>query len=539
MRWPLALATLGCAACLGMVGSSGRDPAADPQAIATPPVVRLTNVAYRNTMRDLFPRVTLPSLTLPPDNVVGDFDNDALAQAPTADVVRAYNENANLIATAVLANLDAVLPCASAALDESCARNYLIDLADRAFRRPLTDEERTRIGDGLRARITTLGGLRDALGVAVEGILQSPHLLYRVETGGTSETTPSVARLDAHELASRLSYFLWDSMPDAELRRVADDGSILDVAVLETQARRLIADPRAHATVAHMQEQWLRFDKMATLRKSATLFPAFDDLLAAAMRESVARFVEHTFWEEGTLEALLTDTHIFVNQPLAQLYGVAGVSGSAMQMTSADPAQRAGVLTQAGLLAAFAHETRESPVTRGVFVLDRLLCTPVPPPPPEVNNTPPEQMPGTPPTTTRELFEQQHHQGSCAGCHRIIDGVGFGFTHYDAIGRWRDTEAGKPVDATGNIIGTREIDGPFNGAVELGKKLSTSRTAQACATKKWVQYALSLDHSMLTEDVVIPLRGDFREGFDMRELLVRIAKSPTFRYRTLTPEARP
>jgi len=146
-RWPLALVVLGAAACLGMVGGANRDPASDPQAIATPPVVRLTNVAYRNTLRDLFPGVTLPPVSLPPDPVVGDFDNDALAQAPTADVVRAYADAAHAVSTAVLDRLDAVVPCPAANLDEACARRYLLDLADRAFRRPLTDEERARITD--------------------------------------------------------------------------------------------------------------------------------------------------------------------------------------------------------------------------------------------------------------------------------------------------------------------------------------------------------------------------------------------------------
>jgi hypothetical protein len=324
-------------------------------------------------------------------------------------------------------------------------------------------------------------------------------------------------------------------MPDRALRAAADDGTLADGAVLEAQARRLLADPRARAAVAHMQEQWLRFDKMRGMRKNAGLFPEFDDAMAAAYYESAARFADHAFWEEGSLQALFTDGHVFVNEPLARVYGLPGVSGDALRMVDANPAQRVGVLTQAGLLAAFGHETRESPVLRGVFVLDRILCSPPPAPPPDVANTPPETPAGAPPATTRELFAQLHESGSCAGCHRVIDGVGFGFEHYDALGRWRDLEAGKPVDATGEIMGTREIDGPFDGALELARRVADSRTAQACVTGKWAQYALNLDPTMVTEDVVRPLKGEATQRFDLRELLVRLATSATFCYRKVQP----
>jgi hypothetical protein len=530
---PVLLALLaGASGCLGVIGSSGRDPATDPQAITTPPIVRLTRSAYLNSVRDLFPALTLPALTVPADSVVADFDNNALAQAPTAELVRSYDENAQLVGGAVLAQLEKVTACAT--VDEPCARTYLLELAGRAFRRPLEDEEKTRIADGLKTRAGE-HGLREAVSLMVQAILQAPAFLYRIEAGVPVAGRPEVAQLQPHELATRLSYFLWNTMPDAALRAAADDGSLIEPAVLEAQARRLLADAKARTAVAHMQEQWLRFDKMNGLRKNAGMFPEFDDALLGSMRESTARFVDHAFWDEGTLEALLTDTHTFVNQPLAAVYGMSGISGNDLQLTSADAKQRSGVLTQVGLLAAFGHETRESPVLRGVFVLDRILCAPPPPPPPNVNNSPPEIMPGAPPATTRELFSQQHEQGACAGCHKVIDGVGFGFEHYDTMGRWRDFEAGKPVDASGEINGTQEIDGPFDGAVELGRRLANSRTVQTCVTRKWLQYALNLDPSMLTEDVVVPLRGEATGGFNMRELLVRLVKSSTFRYRTVQP----
>ena len=539
------------AACTGVIGgddelaASGGDGGTGPgnvapttvdgQIVVSPQVVRLTNLAYTNSVRDLFPNVTLPPLTLPAASTSAVYDNDAVVQAPTSTLIQAYQANAAAIAQAVVLNLAAVLPCNAAAADDACATKYLSDVASRAYRRPLGTDESARLAaawQGLRA----VNDVPSSLGVVLEGMLQAPAFLYQLEEGTPVDGKPGLARLTGNEVATRLATLMWASVPDAALRAVADDGRLLQPEVLDAQARRLLADPRAHASVAHMQSQWLRFGLLDTLKKDATMFPGWSDATALAMKDSTMRFVDHVFWEEGTLASLFTDTHAFVNDLLAPYYGAAGATGSGLTMVTVDGAQRGGILTQAGLLAAFGHERMESPVLRGVFVLDRILCTPPPPPPANVKNTPPAPATGAGDTsTTRQRFETLHELGDCAGCHKLIDGVGFGFEHYDAVGKWRDLEGGKPVDATGNILGTGEIDGPYDGILQLNAKLATSQRAAKCITKNWLEYGLGIDPSVASDALVAPVHAGLGPSPTFHDLLLLVVKSAAFRYRTVTP----
>ncbi len=553
MRSTLALLLpLLVAACTGVIGGAGEDtaPAAggtgdagaagatppqtvDGQIVVTPQVLRLTNLAYTNSVRDLFPGITIPSLTLPPASTAVVYDNDAIVQAPTATLIQAYQANASAIAGVVLSNLGAVLPCAATSADDACALTYLSDLASRAYRHPLRGEESARLTAAWQT-VRAANDLPTSLGVVLEGILQAPAFLYQIEEGTPVEGKPQLARLTGSELAARLATFLWASIPDAPLRAVAVDDRLLQPAVLDVQARRLLDDPRAHESVAHMQYQWLRFNLLEKIKKDKATFPTWSDATGPAMRDATVRFVDHVFWEEGTLASLFTDTHAFVNDALAPLYGLPSASGSGLAMVTTNGAQRGGILTQVGLLAAFGHEQMESPVLRGVFVLDRILCTPPPPPPPNVKNTPPAPAQGDT-STTRQRFQTLHELGDCAGCHKLIDGVGFGFEHYDAVGAWRDTEGGKSVDATGTILGTQEIDGPFDGIVELNTKLAKSDRVANCITKNWMQYGLGIDPQVATEELVAPVRSGLGPTPTFRELLLLVVKSAAFRYRTVTP----
>jgi Protein of unknown function (DUF1592)/Protein of unknown function (DUF1588)/Protein of unknown function (DUF1595)/Protein of unknown function (DUF1585)/Protein of unknown function (DUF1587) len=549
MRSTLALLLpLAVAACTGVIGGAGDDGVVggdagpggaaaprtvDGQIVVTPQVLRLTNLGYTNSVRDLFPGVVIPSLTLPAASNAVVYDNDAIVQAPTATLIQAYQANASAIAAAVVGNLGAVLPCAAASADDACALRYLSDLSSRAYRHVLRDDETAR----LTAAWQTLRAANDvptSMGVVVEGILQSASFLYQIEEGTPVADKPQIARLTGSELAARLATFLWASVPDAPLRAVGDDDRLLQPEILDAQARRLLDDPRARDSVAHMQYQWLRFNLLEQVKKDTTMFPAWTDATGPALRDATVRFVDHVFWEEGTLSSLFTDTHTFVNDALAPLYGLPAVNGSGLTMVATNPAQRGGLLTQVGLLAAFGHETMESPVLRGVFVLDRILCTPPPPPPPNVKNTPPAPAQGDT-STTRQRFQTLHELGDCAGCHKLIDGVGFGFEHYDAVGAWRDAEGGKPVDATGTILGTQEIDGPFDGILDLNTKLATSDRVAKCITKNWLQYGLGIDPQAATDELVTPVRAGLSPAPTFKELLLLVVKSAAFRYRTVSP----
>jgi len=380
-------------------------------------------------------------------------------------------------------------------------------------------------------------GFNTAVSMVVQGLLQSPQFLYRPELGGTAKSGSAV--LTGHELASRLSYFFWDTMPDEELIDAAGSGKLDSAAGVEMQARRLLDDPRARPAVAAFHRQWLRFDKMDSMQKSASMFPTWNAQVADSLRSSVSKFVEHVFWEmDGSLPTLLTDSGAYVNDDIASIYGVAKPGSANLVWSKTDASRRSGILTQAGLLAGFAHETADSPVLRGVFVMDRFFCTPPPPPPPGVTGSVTDETPaGAMPMTTRDRFAMTHESGTCATCHHSIDGFGFGFSHYDAVGGWRETENGVAVNAKGWIANTRDANGDFDGAVELGKRMSASSQVSECVSAQWFRYALGLSADDADACTVAQISEALKDNQgDLREVLIATVSSDAFRHR---PEVTP
>jgi hypothetical protein len=513
-------------------------------AAAPAPLARLTDLEYRNSVRELFPGITVPEVDLPADNVVEGFDNNAKAQTPSSTLIEQYRASAQAVGAAVSAHVDVALPCkaTTAAEQDSCVPKWIDGLTPRAFRRPITADERTRL-NAFYASAKSSYGFNAAVSMVVQAVLQSSSFLYRVELGGPAKN--GVATLSGYELASRLSYFFWDTMPDKELTDAAASGALNTPQGVEDQARRLLDDPRAHDAVANFFRQWLRFDKMDRMEKSAAAYPNWNEQVAASLRTSTEKFVDRVFWEMGgSLSALLTDTSTFVDANIAPIYGLpAATKTSATAMTTAmtlmdtSKTQRSGILTQAGMMAAFAHETTDSPVLRGVFVMDRLLCSAPPPPPPGVTGSINETGSNVQPTTTRERFALTHESGDCATCHHTIDGFGFGFEHYDAIGKWRDTENGISVNSKGWISGTRDADGDFDGAVELGQRLANSAQVSDCVASQWFRYSLGLGAADVNGCDVAPINQAFSASDgDMRELMIATVSSDAFRQR---PEIKP
>jgi hypothetical protein len=497
-----------------------KDPQAcgDAQLGAAAPIARLTNVEYRNTLRSLLPALSLPELPLPADVVVEGFDNNARAQTPSAALIEQYGASAEAVADSFMAKLDSVLPCAADA--EACASTFIDAFVTRVYRRPLSAAERTRYL-GLFQASRAEHGSAAAIGMVVQAALQSPHFLYRVEP----------VKLDGYALASRLSYFLWDDMPDDELLDAAASGMLSSRDGVEAQARRMLDDHKARPAVASLFAQWLRFDKMADMPKSPQKFPEWNAVVASSARTGAERFVERVFWDlDGSLDALLTDSSSFVDENTAPLYGLnEAVSGMTLIDTGRE--QRSGILTQVGLLAAFAHETADSPILRGVFVMDRLLCSAPPPPPPGVTGSIVENADTSGLTlTTRDRVALTHEAGECASCHHAIDGFGFGFSHYDAIGRWRDTENGIAVNAQGWIDNTRDANGAFDGVVELGQRLANSAQVNECATSQWFRYSLGLGAADVESCNLAPIAKAFADsGGSLKELMITIATSDAFR----------
>ena len=549
--WMSAIAAAALAplvGCTGVIGAGGETPGADPGdgavasvdagAGAQPtavPLARLTSVQYITTVRDLFAPIAIPDVALPPDPAIDGFDNVSAAQTPSPALIEAYQVAAVTVVSAAMADPKALLGCAPAsrADEDACASAFLGRFGGRAYRRPLAPDVLAAL-TGFYASARAGGAdFTTAMSSTLQAMLQSPRFLYRIELGTPVPGNTGAVALDGYEMASRLSYLFWNTMPDDALFAAAATTELSTPEGIEKHARRLLGDPRAHDAVVRFHQQWLRFDKMQNLVKDTTMFPTFGAATISALQDSANKYVDSIFFGAGSLGALLTDDHAFVNDALAPIDGVPS-PGPSLPLVQVDGAQRSGILTHAGLMAGFAHDTADSPVVRGVFVLDRLLCMPPPPPPPNIPPAPPPSQ--TNPKTTRDRFAQLHENGVCAGCHHTIDGIGFAFEHYDAVGAWRTQDMGFPVDATGWFNAAPGTNWTFDGAVDLGKKLAQSKLVQACVASHWMRYALGVDAASLDATKVGPVVDAFvAKNLDMRELLVAIVKNDAFRTRVVGP----
>jgi hypothetical protein len=519
-------------ACAGRVGGASRaseQGACSDKASAPALVRRLNHVEYNRTLRDLFPGISVPKQTVVIDLPIHGFENATRSLNPSAVLIEQYADAARIVAGLALYNLHSLAECTRHVHDLDCARQLIEQFGARAYRRPLTAVEQQSYVALFEQELGE-GDFVSAVDVTLQAFLQSPHFLYRIENGvpdGDRATVP----LTDYEMASRLSYLIWQSMPDATLFEAAARGELRTSAQVANQARRMLADPRATAAVQDFHRQWLGFDELMDENKDPKQFPTWNDTLRAAMREESDRFVAHLY-DSGAdmLAGLLTSRTTFVNAPLAKFYGVPH-EGDDWQMTSLPEGERSGILTRGNFLAAHAHTSNGSPPLRGVAVLDRLLCDPLPPPPPNANLSPPVNK-GPAPRTNRDLFAERTSPAACRDCHVDIDGIGFGFEAYDAAGAFRTEDNSLPVNATGELRNTQDIDGPFNGAVELSTRLAGSQQVRACMVRNWFRYAFAREPMRADACALDAYRAalDKHQG-DLRELLVAIASSYPFMHR--------
>ena len=502
-------------------------------ALASGPSRLLTRFEYDNTVRDLLFDDTRPAAAFPAETSTLGFDNNAEAHRANPTLVQAYLEVAeDIAARAVAERLSALLPCDPASDGEvACGEAFARSFAARAFRRPVSDDEVQiflRAFDAERQRAGFEAGIEAMIQVA----LMSPQLLYRLEPVPAGDANDVVA-LGPYELASRLSYFLWGSMPDDALLEAAETGALSTREGVEAEARRLLADPRAKDAVRHFHAQWLLLDGLSHLVKDDATYPSYTPALRAVWREEMDRFIEHVWFDsDGTLEELLTSPVSFVDATLAAFYDVEGPSHDGFAEVTLDPATRAGLLTRPGLLAVLANPDQSSPIRRGVFVRERLFCDALPPPPDDLAIIPPDPDPNA---TTRERFAEHTANEACVSCHQLIDPVGFGFERYDGIGRYRSTENGLPIDASGELVAVDEaIAGPFDGAVELSQKLAGSVQVKYCVATQWFRFAAGRLERSADSCSLDDVRARFSAGGgDLKELLVAIAASDAFRFRKL------
>jgi len=318
-------------------------------------------------------------------------------------------------------------------------------------------------------------------------------------------------------------------MPDDKLFAAAEAGQLTTSKDIGVQAQRMLDDPKAKQVVANFHEQWLHYDRLASVGKDATLFPDWSPAVGDMMHEETADFIEDVVFQgAGDLTSLLTAPYTFLNADLAKVYGVSGPSGKAFEKIQLDPTQRAGILTLGSLLTINAHSNQTSPVHRGKLVRERFLCDQMPPPPPNVMTIPPEPNPSS---TARERFAQHSSNVACGGCHSLMDPLGFGFENYDAMGRFRTEESGKPIDPSGNISQS-DIDGKFVGVVDLAKKLASSGDVRNCYTTQWFRFAFGRGETNEDACTLSTVGAQFaaKQG-NIKELLVAFTQTDAFLYR--------
>ncbi len=515
-------------------GDSDGDPSAlcgDPDVGATA-LRRLTATQYRNTIRDLFGLSDDYTIAFAPDERIGPFKSNSLA--PVGELqVEQYMGAAEAVASDAVGSLSTLLPC-DASGGDACAQQFIEEIAPRIYRRPLTNAEI----DGLVAVYQdgkAEGDFANGIRVVLAAMLQSPYFLYHVEFG-VEEGDGAVVVLDDYEVASRLSFFLWNTMPDDALFAAAEAGELSDDEGLAAQVDRMLADPKALDAIGSFHQQWLGVDELELVEKDGTAYPQFSAALAEAMKRETAEFANGVILDgDAKLETLLTGSFTYTSDPdLLALYGATLPAGyQPGDRIELDPTQRAGLLTQAGVMARHAHANQTSPVHRGVLVRTNFLCQTLPPPPPEVDNAPPDPDPNA---TTRERFAQHTSDPACAGCHVLIDPLGFGLENYDAVGAYRTMEGDLAVDASGEVVAA-DVTGKFDGGVELAAILAQSDDVRECVAEQWFRFAFARTATDRDDCSMEQIVTAFAEAdYDVRVLLRGIALSDAFRHRRIVSE---
>ncbi|HEY0284571.1 MAG TPA: DUF1592 domain-containing protein, partial [Vicinamibacterales bacterium] len=502
---------------------------------------RLTHSQYNNTVRDLVGDYSRPADRFPPEDFVGGFKNQTRTQSIPPVLEDAYSTTAERIALNAFraGDVNGLIPCSSSqsaggsrqssgatgraaadipARDAKCRDQFVRVFGEKAFRRPLTEVEIRRYNDLFAEQANRTGKFLEGARIVVEAMLQSPKFLFHVTAGDPSvrlkpDTTETGSggsgsvRLQADQrdyaLANRLSYLLWDTMPDRALLDAAAKGELRTPEGLERVARTMLQDARARQATDEFFSQWLRFDRMLTAAKDDSRYPSFTPEVAAMMVQETRMLLGHLVWNDRNFMDALTADYSFLNADLARLYGLPEPAGEFEIVKFPAALPRAGILGQATFLASTTGPVETSPTARGLFVREHLLCQVVPNPPPGVNTNLPEPVTADAARAKRERMVEHAQNPTCSGCHRLMDPIGFGLEKYDAVGAWRDQEivdiftgsgesrrskpANVDITATGEIAGI--ANSTFGDSRALGRVLASSPICQDCVVKQMFRYA--------------------------------------------------
>jgi len=499
---------------------------------------RLNRTEYNNTMRDLFGVKFRPGKNFPADGAGGaGFTNNADTLFLPPILMEKYLEAAGEVLDQVFASerlrerVLFVKPDKTKKITrEVAAKKILTNYVSYAFRRFADDAEVERFMKLFRKASVRGDSFADSIKLALKGVLVSPRFLFRREK---DQPINRPYRIDDFELASRLSYFLWSSMPDRTLLSLASKKELHQPAVLRAQIDRMLKDPKSRALAQEFAGQWLGFDKMREeVRPDKERFPEFDFPLRVAMYNEPLEFFHSMVLENRSALELLDSDTTFVNERLARHYRIAGVSGAHMRRVKLPRPERGGVLGMGAILSSTSFPLRTSPVLRGRYVLDELLGTPPPPPPPDAGQLPADdkQPDGL---TFRQRLELHRQKTECSSCHSRLDPLGFGLENFDPVGKFRTQEHGKPVDASGKLPSGDK----FTGAEELRMLLLKEREQFAYnLTERMLGYALGRGLEYYDLPTVESLRDNLvKDGYRMRTLIYGIAESYPFQYKRNKP----
>lgn len=534
----LAILASPLAACIGNIGDpeggapgASGGPAGAPVLTLSPPALpRLTEVQYRNTLADLL-GTTVPAMPVEPDTKPYLFYTIGAASTTLSELgTQLYEEAADAVTRAVFQDPGrraAFVGCELAAPGDACAADFLKRFGRRALRRPLTAEELNRwvaVAQSL-AQPDAWEGLR----LATAGLLQSPSFLYRVELGEPDPSAPGRRRLTGYEMASRLSFLIWNRAPGDALLDAAERGELDTPEGVAAAAKSMLDDEQARVAIQAFFNQYLDLGRLEGVTRDPATYPLFTDGMTEAMRTEVEMLVDHVvFGSPGDARSIFSTRQTFVNTDLAALYGVDAPGATATNFVSVelDPeGPRAGLLTLGAFLTMNAHETRTSPTARGKYVRERVLCQPVPPPPQDVDTTLAPQT--TEPLTVREQLEEHRKNPSCASCHTFVDPPGFLFEHFDSSGTYRTTQMGNlPIDSSGDLDGS-----PLSDARGLATMLENDARVGRCMVTQLYRHAQGRLDTDGEEAAIDELDARFAAAsYDFRTLVIELVTHDAFRF---------
>jgi hypothetical protein len=511
------------------IGMSSAELHCDEQPIdpGPAPLGLLSREQYLNTLRDLFGAAGDVNALLAQVDAPSAF---GLAQGDVSQLeLEDFQQAAEAVAAKVVADknmLASLVPCTGTD-KRACAKSFLTRFGARAYRAPISDaadiERHLKLYD-LGAPTSHEHGIE----LLLAGLLQSPRFLYRVEIGTTDRVADAAVKLSGYEVAARLSYVFWKSLPDDMLTEAARSGALATREGVAKELTRVLATSKGKLALRQFLESLIHLEKVDGLVKDKTLYPEWQNkALRSALTTQAQTFLSYVLdRQDGALGALLTSPTVFANKDLASFYGV--TAGDSFTVVEPSAGVAAGLLSLPALLAIQAKPSESSPIYRGRFVRESLLCEQLPSPPANVPK-PPEVQAGV---STRERLRQHEVDPSCSGCHQRLDPVGFGFENFDAIGRYRANDGGKPVDAHGEIMGSQDADGKFDGVAALGERLAASEQVRQCMTRQWFRFALGRFEQKVDACAVAKLDEAFAAQDDsLNALPAAIIASDAFLYR--------